>query len=53
MNLNTLTLQYCPDDIYCKYIGYNNLLPEGYDSKLKFELLNAKNNTHNIPDSNI
>ena len=53
MNLNTLTFQYCPDNIYCKYIGYNNLLPEGYDSKLKFELLNAKNNTHNIPDNNI
>ena len=46
MNLNTLTLQYRPDNIYCKYIGYNNLLPEGYDSKLKFELLDVEaNNT--------
>ena len=46
MNLSTLTLQYRPDNIYCKYIGYNNLLPEGYDSKLKFELLDVEaNNT--------
>jgi hypothetical protein len=45
MNLNTLTLQYRPDDIYCKYIGYNNLLPEGYDSKLKFELLDVEANS--------
>lgn len=39
VNLNKLTLQYKPDPIFCEFIGYENLLPEGYDSKLTFELL--------------
>lgn len=52
MNLNTLTLSYRPDNIYCKYIGYSNLLPEGYDSKLKFELLDVQENTSNTNINN-
>lgn len=38
-NLTTKTLQYKPDPEMCNFLGYKNLLPEGYDSKLKFELL--------------
>jgi len=38
-NLTTKILQYRPDPEMCNFLGYKNLLPEGYDSKLKFELL--------------
>lgn len=45
-NLSTLTLQYKADPHFCDFVGYKRLLPEGYDSKLKFELLNVEaNNT--------
>lgn len=47
-NLSTLTLQYKSDPTFCNFIGYERLLPEGYDSKLKFELLYVEeNNTFN------
>jgi hypothetical protein len=39
VNLNKLLLQYKPDPVFCEFIGYKKLLPEGYDSKLTFELL--------------
>jgi hypothetical protein len=39
VNLNKLLLQYKPDPVFCEFIGYERLLPEGYDSKLTFELL--------------
>ena len=39
INLSTLTIQYKPDPEFCNFVGYNNLLPGGYDSKLTFELL--------------
>lgn len=38
-NLTKLKLQYKPDPDFCDFLGYERLLPEGYDSKLKFELL--------------
>ena len=38
-NLTTKTLQYKPDPEFCNFVGYKNLLPGGYDSKLTFELL--------------
>ena len=39
VNLNKLTLQYKPNPQFCEFVGYENSLPEGYDSKLTFELL--------------
>jgi len=53
-NLNTLTLQYNSDRTFCEFIGYERLLPEGYDSKLKFELTYVEENStlnNNITDS--
>lgn len=43
-NLSTLTLQYKADPQFCDFVGYKRLLPEGYDSKLKFELLDVEEN---------
>ena len=45
INLSTLTLQYNSDPIFCEFIGYKRLLPEGYDSKLKFELTYVQENS--------
>jgi hypothetical protein len=48
INLSTLTLQYNSDPIFCEFVEYKRLLPEGYDSKLKFELTYVEeNNTFN------
>lgn len=44
-NLSTLTLQYNSDPIFCEFVGYERLLPEGYDSKLKFELTYVEENS--------
>ena len=44
-NLTTLTLQYNSDRTFCEFIGYERLLPEGYDSKLKFELTYVEENS--------
>ena len=38
-NLTTRTLSYKPDKEFCNFIGYFNILPNGYDPKLKFKLL--------------
>ena len=38
-NLTTRVLSYKPDKEFCNFIGYFNLLPDGYDPKLKFKLL--------------
>lgn len=52
-NLHTLTLQYKPDPQFCDFVGYKRLLPEGYDSKLKFELLDVEaNSTLNTDNTN-
>jgi hypothetical protein len=50
-NLSTLTLHYKADPIFCDFVGYERLLPEGYDSKLKFELSYVEEN--NTLSSNI
>jgi hypothetical protein len=53
-NLSTLTLQYNSDRTFCEFIGYERLLPEGYDSKLKFELTYVEENStlnNNITNS--
>ena len=53
-NLTTLTLQYNSDRTFCEFIGYERLLPEGYDSKLKFELTYVEENStlnNNITNS--
>ena len=48
-NLSKLTLEYKADIQFCDFVGYKRLLPEGYDSKLKFELLDVEeNNTPTI-----
>jgi hypothetical protein len=44
-NLSTLTLQYNSDKTFCEFVGYERLLPEGYDSKLKFELTYVEENS--------
>ena len=44
-NLSTLTLQYNSDRTFCEFVGYERLLPEGYDSKLKFELTYVEENS--------
>lgn len=44
-NLSTLTLHYKSDPKFCEFIGYKRLLPEGYDSKLKFELSYVEENS--------
>jgi hypothetical protein len=44
-NLSTLTLQYNSDKTFCNFVGYERLLPEGYDSKLKFELTYVEENS--------
>jgi len=44
-NLSTLTLQYNSDRTFCEFVGYERLLPEGYDSKLKFELAYVEENS--------
>jgi hypothetical protein len=44
-NLSTLTLQYKSDKKFCEFVGYERLLPEGYDSKLKFELTYVEENS--------
>jgi hypothetical protein len=45
INLSTLTLQYNSDPTFCEFVGYKRLLPEGYDSKLKFELTYVEENS--------
>ena len=44
-NLSILTLQYNSDKTFCNFVGYERLLPEGYDSKLKFELAYVEENS--------
>ena len=44
-NLSILTLQYNSDKTFCNFVGYERLLPEGYDSKLKFELTYVEENS--------
>lgn len=53
-NLSTLTLHYKSDPTFCEFVGYERLLPEGYDSKLKFELSYVEENStlsSNITDN--
>lgn len=50
-NVSTLTLHYKSDPTFCDFVGYERLLPEGYDSKLKFELSYVEEN--NTFSSNI
>ena len=52
-NLSTLTLQYKSDNTFCDFIGYERLLPEGYDSKLKFELSYVEENNTFSNNTNI
>jgi hypothetical protein len=52
-NLSTLTLQYRSDKTFCEFMGYERLLPEGYDSKLKFELAYVEENSTLINNNTI
>lgn len=44
-NVSNLTLEYRVDKTFCEFVGYERLLPEGYDSKLKFELTYVEENS--------
>ena len=53
-NLSNLILEYRVDKAFCEFVGYERLLPEGYDSKLKFELTYVEENStlsSNITDN--